>query len=187
MLSDWDGNREPGGKSRQPTTGFMASVTSWLTVEDRDQLRKPTLVSSMRLPLPYLYHLYTLCLYAYALIFGLPFSRSSLLSHVNELCRTKGVDHNAALRLSTPRCQTRKMPYFAYCRPVWVSVWVESLYDKREFPMHPALRLSAPSLSLVHSVSLRRGRQHTVGLSWAESLCDKQGTECAVCVTAAIC
>jgi len=32
----------------------MASVTCGLTAEDRDQLRKPTLVSSMGLHLPYL-------------------------------------------------------------------------------------------------------------------------------------
>jgi len=36
----------------QPTAGFMASVTRGLTAEDRDQLRNPTLVSSMGLPLP---------------------------------------------------------------------------------------------------------------------------------------
>ena len=34
------------------TAGFMASVTCGLTAEDRDQLRNPTLVSSMVLPLP---------------------------------------------------------------------------------------------------------------------------------------
>ena len=41
----------------QPTYGIMASVTCGLTAEDRDQLRNPTLVSSMELPLPYpLFH-----------------------------------------------------------------------------------------------------------------------------------
>ena len=47
MVGRWGGNRGPGGKQRQPTTGFMASVTCGLTAEDRDQLRNPnTLVSN---------------------------------------------------------------------------------------------------------------------------------------------
>ena len=41
----------PFGKYWQPTAGFMASVTCWLTAEDWDQLQTTTLVSSTSLSL----------------------------------------------------------------------------------------------------------------------------------------
>jgi len=36
MLCGWEFNRGPGGNWRQPTAGFMVSVTCGLTAEDRD-------------------------------------------------------------------------------------------------------------------------------------------------------
>jgi len=44
-----EGNHVPDGRERQPTTGFMASMTCWLTAQDQDQLRN-TLASLTELP-----------------------------------------------------------------------------------------------------------------------------------------
>jgi len=49
MLGGMGGNRAGLALSKS-TAGFIASVTCGLTAEEMDQLRNPTLVSSMGLP-----------------------------------------------------------------------------------------------------------------------------------------